>query len=227
MSSILPNAPPIEDSHLEELAIFPLPNAVFFPHTLLPLHIFEPRYRQMITDALTQQRPIAVVLLKPGYEREYEGQPSIHKIAGVGHIAHHEHLTDGRFNVILRGQARVEILEELPMGPLYRRVRARIIYEDHHDTAAIGAQMATLRGCIFGLSPNRPRLAALLSKRLGAICDPGALADNIASLLLPDQDARQNMLGEHSVSRRLQTINAFLTEILLESTPEDDSVLLN
>ncbi len=215
----------ITQAQLDDLAVFPLPGAVFFPHTLLPLHIFEPRYRQMVTDALEEEAPIAVTLLRPGYEREYEGRPDIHTVAGIGHIVHHERMADGRFNIVLQGAGRVRIAEEHPPQKLYRRVRASLLEDDLQNTQAIAEQMSTLRGCVFGLGNLRPRLAGLLSKRLSTLTDPAALSDNICSLLLPDHDIRQAMLEQLRVDVRLQTVNAVLTEVLLDSS--DDPSLMN
>ena len=120
---------------LSELAVFPLPRVVFFPGTMLPLHVFEPRYRALTRDCLAQNRPvIAVTLLKPGYEANYEGRPAIYEICTVGRIDQHEELADGRFNLVLRGLHRVK-LTELPPGELaYRRARAEILDARHgHD----------------------------------------------------------------------------------------------
>ena len=74
------------------LPIFPLPDLAFFPHTMLPLHIFEARYRAMITDCLSRDKRLAVVGLKPGYETGYEGRPAVHEITGIGRIVRWERL---------------------------------------------------------------------------------------------------------------------------------------
>ena len=105
------------------LPIFPLPDLTFFPHTMLPLHIFEARYRAMITDCLSRDRRLAVVGLLPGYEASYEGKPAVHAICGVGRIVQWERLASGRFNLLLRGEGRVRIERELPTDTLYRMVR--------------------------------------------------------------------------------------------------------
>src|SRR5437588_739379 len=90
------------------LPLFPLPNVVLFPNVFLPLHIFEPRYREMVGDALAGDRMIGMVLLKPGWERDYEGQPPVYPIGSSGLITHAERLSDSRYNIVLRG---VELLE--------------------------------------------------------------------------------------------------------------------
>src|SRR5947209_1146443 len=94
------------------LPLFPLPNVVLFPNVFLPLHIFEPRYREMIADALASDRLIGMVLLKPGWEREYEGRPAVYPIGCSGVMTHAEPLADGRYNIALRGVERFRIVEE-------------------------------------------------------------------------------------------------------------------
>lgn len=113
----------------EELPVFPLPNAVLFPGTTLPLHVFEPRYRQMIEDVLRHGRWIAVALLRPGYEADYEGNPEFHEVAGAGCLVRSNRLEDGRFEIVLEGRARVR-LTEIPSARLYRMVRAIPCPED-------------------------------------------------------------------------------------------------
>jgi Lon protease-like protein len=104
------------------IPIFPLPNVVLFPNVFLPLHIFEDRYRQMVTDALSGERMIGMVLLQPGYEDD-DGAPAVYEVGCAGLITHVERLTDGRFNIVLRGLERFRIVgEEEPAAPvLYRR----------------------------------------------------------------------------------------------------------
>jgi hypothetical protein len=85
------------------IPIFPLPNVVLFPNVFLPLHIFEPRYREMVNDALEGDRIIGMVLLRPGYESDYEGRPPIYPVGCAGVISQAQQLSDGRYNIVLRG----------------------------------------------------------------------------------------------------------------------------
>jgi Lon protease-like protein len=94
------------------LPIFPLPNAVLFPNVYLPLHIFEPRYRAMVADALKGDRMIGMVLLKPGFEANYEGRPPVYPTGCAGLITHSEPLPDGRYNIVLRGIEKFRITTE-------------------------------------------------------------------------------------------------------------------
>ncbi|MFO0806844.1 MAG: LON peptidase substrate-binding domain-containing protein [Gemmataceae bacterium] len=110
-----------------QVRLFPLPNLVLFPHVVQGLHIFEPRYRQLFTDALKGDKLIALVMLQPGWQDEYDAKPEIEPVACLGRIGWHEQLPDGRFNLRLRGLARVGLTEELPTDRLYRMARAELI----------------------------------------------------------------------------------------------------
>jgi Lon protease-like protein len=94
------------------IPIFPLPNVVLFPNVFLPLHIFEPRYRAMVNDALAGDRIIGMVLLQPGWEGHYEERPAVYRIGCAGVITHAERLTDGRFNIVLRGMEKFRVIDE-------------------------------------------------------------------------------------------------------------------
>jgi Lon protease-like protein len=94
------------------IPLFPLPNVVLFPNVFLPLHIFEPRYRRMVQEALAGDRIIGMVLLRPGWEGNYEGKPAVYPIGCAGLITHAEPLPDGRYNIVLRGLEKFRIVSE-------------------------------------------------------------------------------------------------------------------
>jgi Lon protease-like protein len=104
------------------LPIFPLPTVVLFPNVFLPLHIFEPRYRQMVAESLAGDRIIGMVLLKPGHDDDYEGTPPVYPTGCSGLITHAEQLEDGKYNLVLRGLEKFIIQsEDAPAaGRLYR-----------------------------------------------------------------------------------------------------------
>src|SRR5437899_1693222 len=89
--------------------LFPLPNLVLFPHVVQPLHVFEPRYRQLTADALEGDRLIALALLRPGWEEEYEARPPLYPVACLGRITAHQKLDGGRYILLLRGLSRIRI----------------------------------------------------------------------------------------------------------------------
>jgi uncharacterized protein len=124
----------------ELLPLFPLPNVVLFPNVFLPLHIFEPRYREMVADAAASDRMIGMVLLRPGWERDYEGRPPIYPIGCSGVMTHVEQLPDGRHNMVLRGLERFRILEED-----HERSYRRAVIEPLHERALPQDDRAIIR----------------------------------------------------------------------------------
>jgi Lon protease-like protein len=110
------------------IPIFPLPNVVFFPQTILPLHVFEPRYRRLVSDALAGDRRFAVFLLKPGNEPEADGSAASFEVGCLGEIVRADALPDGRFNILLMGLVRIRIEEFLTEVP-YRVVGASLVPE--------------------------------------------------------------------------------------------------
>jgi hypothetical protein len=94
------------------IPIFPLDKVVLFPNVFLPLHIFEPRYRAMVAEALAGDRIIGMVLLRPGFEADYDGRPPVYPIGCAGVITHNERLPDGRYNIVLRGIEKFRVVDE-------------------------------------------------------------------------------------------------------------------
>ena len=133
------------------LPLFPLPNIVLFPNVFLPLHIFEQRYREMVAEALASDRLIGMSLLKPGWERDYEGRPPVYPVACSGVITHVDRLADGRYNIVLRGLERVRIVGE-ESGRSYRRARV----ESAPETPTVVDDRPALRR-------QRSKLEALLA----------------------------------------------------------------
>ncbi len=113
-------------SNVITIPIFPLPNVVFFPRTYLPLHIFEPRYRQMVKDALDWDRLIGMTLLQEGWEKDYYGNPAIYQIGCIGKITEAQPLEDGRYNIILFGISKFIIKKQI-FTKSYRQAQVEII----------------------------------------------------------------------------------------------------
>ncbi len=110
------------------LSIFPLPGAILFPGLQLPLHIFEPRYRSLVGDALVRDRKIA--LIQP--QRSIDGAP-LYTIGCVGRIGEVEAMEDGRYNLILEGEARFKLIRELDVATAFRQVEGELIEDDEND----------------------------------------------------------------------------------------------
>jgi len=154
-----------------EIPLFPLPNVVLFPAALLPLHIFEPRYRAMVADALDGERLIGMVMLRPGWEGQYEGTPPVYPVGCAGFITHADRLADGRYNIVLRGLEKFRITNERrgrQGAEMYRVARVESIVEAaaHRSAAA--------------LAEARTRLERLIARRLQRSTDesiPKDIAD--------------------------------------------------
>jgi Lon protease-like protein len=123
----------------ERMPVFPLPRVVFFPGTVLPLHVFEPRYRALVSHAARGDRVLAVSLLQPGWEEDYQGSPAFHRVATAGRVEGLRKLPDGRFLLHLVGFARVALGEVMQERP-FRIVRAEGLPESGVDeeSAEIG-----------------------------------------------------------------------------------------
>lgn len=113
--------------------LFPLPNLVLYPHVMQPLHIFEERYREMLEDALASDRLIAMALLKPGWETDYESRPPVAPYACLGKVVTHHRLEDGRYNLLLMGVGRVRIVKELDPLRSFRQAKVELLHESCLD----------------------------------------------------------------------------------------------
>jgi uncharacterized protein len=133
----------------QTIPIFPLDDVFVFPNILLPLNIFEPRYREMVADALKGDRVIGMVQLRPGYESNYEGRPAVFAVGCAGVITQFDQLPDGRYTILLRGLVKFRILSE-DQGRSYRLARVEPILEEPDDKERAA------------LTKQRERLIALL-----------------------------------------------------------------
>ncbi|HZT76137.1 MAG TPA: LON peptidase substrate-binding domain-containing protein [Vicinamibacterales bacterium] len=186
----------------ELLPLFPLPNVVLFPNVFLPLHIFEPRYREMVADAIASDRLIGMVLLRPGWRSDYEGRPPVYPIGCSGVMTHVERLADGRYNIVLRGVERFRVLEE-DHAKSYRRA----IVQPLPERPPAAADRDALRTC-------RAKLESLLTPADRASADvkmPAAMADedlvNALAQYLDFEPLEKQALLEHDGLRsRAQTL---------------------
>ena len=202
------------------LPIFPLPDLTFFPHTMLPLHIFEARYRAMITDCLSRDRRLAVVGLRPGYEESYEGRPAVYDVMGVGRVVQWERMATGRFNLLLQGECRARIDRELPADTLYRMVAATPLDDIGVDAPGGEALASRVRSRAARILTTVGRSGVELQATLDALTDPGRLCDLVASTLIPGSSTRQALLEELHVERRLERLAAALDDLLSHLTGE-------
>ena len=146
------------DSLPSTIPIFPLDDLMVFPNIVRLLHIFEPRYRAMVADALKGDGVIGMIQLRPGYEANYEGRPPVFAIGCAGVITKSEQLPDGRYNIVLRGLVKFRILSEDQSRP-YRLARVEAIPEDPDDQerAVLGKQRERLIALLPSGSEPPPR----------------------------------------------------------------------
>jgi uncharacterized protein len=187
--------------------LFPLPNLVLFPQVIQPLHVFEPRYRQLTADALAGDKLIAVALLKPGWENDYDGKPAIYPIACLGRIVAEQTLADGRHNLLLRGLSRLRIGAELETELPYRSARAKLLHDGplpEVDTAmAMRRELSERvmpRFAASGTAHDQLRDLFQGELPLGPLCD-------VLSFALPlPAEAKQELLELLDVSLRAQKL---------------------
>jgi len=133
----VPESWPPEDVPRRVVPLFALPHVWLFPYVILPLHIFEERYRQMIEDSLDSQGRIVLGTIQAGHEDDLRGTPPVYPFAGLGEIGRHERKADGRFEILLVGLQRV-MIREVPSDRLYRKVEIEPVTEvpvppEHED----------------------------------------------------------------------------------------------
>ncbi|HEX8202116.1 MAG TPA: LON peptidase substrate-binding domain-containing protein, partial [Isosphaeraceae bacterium] len=162
--------------------LFPLPEVVLFPHAVLPLHIFEPRYRQMTEDALAGDRLVTIVQLLPDTPTADPTRPAIEAVGCLGKIVRHERLPDGRFNFLLVGRKRVRLLRELASGKPYRLAEARLL-EDVAPEEPVGPLRRELVRLFRTLARRQGTLDPDMAKLLQADLALGILTDLIAHAL--------------------------------------------
>jgi Lon protease-like protein len=210
---------------LGRLKVFPLPQGVLLPGCGLPLHVFEPRYRAMVAEALQGDRVLAVAMLAPGWEDDYQGRPRLLPIAGVGLIEEARRLDDGRYDILVRGIARVRIdAEHRPEKP-FREVVARLASEPTtHDVQ----QLELLRRAVLQVSQALPKgLAQALATAAARIDEPGVLCDVVAAALLEDATQLQAVLEAVDVEKRVQRVLGEVGALLLAARPPPPGTMLS
>jgi hypothetical protein len=189
-----------------EIPLFPLPEVALFPGVSRPFLVFEPRYREMVADALKGNRIIGMVLLQPGNEKDYEGRPPISRIGCAGVIQQHELLPDGRYVILLRGVTTFRVMSEDQRRP-YRLARVEAVPELLKDD-----ELGTLSGL-------RNRIEQLLVTALPFGVDPpdpglddAGFVNITAQNLAMSEMARQGLLERNSVVSRARALLELLAQ---------------
>lgn len=199
--------------------LFPLPDVLLFPHALLPLHIFEPRYRQMTEDALAGDRLVTMVQIRPATKGSPWLEPvPIMNVGCVGKIVQHERLADGRFNFLLLGCKRVRLTEEITSGKLYRIAEAEIMEDEEPDIASnvVRNELVKLFRRVF---EERHRLDEDLESLLKSAVPLGVLSDIITHALGLPSATKQSLLAEPKVEARVNTLLTLLRRTIEHAGP--------
>jgi Lon protease-like protein len=202
---------------LDAVPVFPLPNAVLFPEQRMPLHIFEPRYRQMVRDALESQPYLVMAYQSP---QETGDPPAFSRIATIGKIVAHQRLSDGRFNIVLEGMVRATV-EEVASDKPYRRVQCTPIVEpqgaDADAPASERMALVSLVGRVMQRAREKsPDLEFVLPEAVTA----SRLAFLVADKLLVDGASRQRVLEAPDAVARLRRCTEGVAAVLSEITPK-------
>jgi Lon protease-like protein len=200
------------------LKVFPLHGVAVLPGTPTPLHVFEPRYRALVRDALAGDRIVAVPNVRSP-EGLRELHPPLRPIAGAGYIEHHVEHEDGRYDIVLRGIGRVRLGEELRTEDAYRTFRAEVAPDVLPAGGARQLQhgIESLRQLVLELSARLPPEsgAPALAEAVAQIEDPSTAVDLVAAAAISEPDARQGVLEELDVAKRLERVVSEVAAVVL------------
>ena len=197
------------DQFSGEARVFPLPNLVMFPHVMQALHVFEPRYRALVEEAIATDRLLALGVLAPGWEHDYEGRPPLRPTACLCRIATHQRTDEGTYNILVLGVRRLRLGRELPPDKLFRVVEAEIVDDVEPADATEGAAAALQRRLLSAFKRAMPKIPAAyeqLDQLLGSQITLGMLTDIVSYTIDLDLDTKIRLLAESDVFRRTERL---------------------
>lgn len=196
------------ESFAGKVRLFPLPNLVMFPHVLQPLHVFEPRYRALLEEALDEDRLIAMAVLSPGWEKHYEGRPKLSDTACLGRVLTHQKVEGDRYNILLAGLRRVRIVRELPAEKMFREAEVELIEDTYPADSATDRPAAQHRLLeqFRRLLPNMPEVHQQLEELLCTDVSLGMLTDLISYTMQIPIETKVRLLQEANVDDRCEML---------------------
>jgi Lon protease-like protein len=216
------NAPDLEfdaETFSGVARLFPLPNLVLYPHVMQPLHVFEERYREMVEDALAGDKLIAMAVLEPGWEGDYDSRPPVSQYACLGKIVAHHRLEDGRYNLLLLGVQRVRIDHELDPLRSFRQASVELI-EDSYDFATLAERLSMQETLLSAFRKHLPcacQLPEQLEEMLSGQLPLGLLTDLAAYALPLETEVKQQLLAENRVSARAEILLSQVEQLAVEA----------
>jgi Lon protease-like protein len=205
------------------LKVFPLPSAVLLPGTVLPLHIFEQRYRDLVKHALETDGVFAMAQVVPGEESRLAGTPRLEPMLCAGVIGMHERLEDGRYNLVLVGVARARLLRELPQVCSYREVEAEVL----EDAPVDPEEELPLRQAILELIARVPDEVGKKIARVTSRLHGGQLADVVAGTILQKPAQRFEVLLQTDVRARMREVTDEVMHLVACLRPRKSEGLLH
>ena len=205
---------------LRAVPLFPLPGVVLFPRAVLPLHIFEDRYRAMTADAIVGDKLVAMALLKPGWEKSYYGCPAIEPVVCVGKILSHEKLPDGKYNFLLQGVLRATIVREQQRDDVPYRTAELAPLE---ETPALEIELEDERRRLMELFMSSPLGGVGAGRQFRQIVKTplptSVVADLAAFTFLEDVVLKQSLLADADVRKRTARIVSALQQMVATLPP--------
>lgn len=213
----------IPQSMTLSIPLFPLPETVFFPKTILPLHVFEPRYKALVGDLLSQADQenalVGIPLLKPGHDDRIGAQPDVFPIFGYGTISEYERIADDRYIIILSGVGRARLIEEVASDKPYRMAHYEVIEENTESESTMKAleqQVNDIRMKYLPLLDDYQKISGQIRDFVKELRDPEIFCHFLSMNLIPSPLERQKILEMDSLPERLRHFEKTLVHLTLE-----------
>lgn len=223
MNEDLNELPAFPEDFSGQVRLFPLPNLVMFPGVIQPLRVFESRYIEMFEDALATDRLIAMTLLEPGWEGEYESRPPVSSVVCIGRVLSENRDDQGCYNFLLAGQKRARIISELPPSRSFREARVELLVDSCDENSKL--QQSTLKSQLVKCFCDVLRANNLSNDQINEFLSHdvplGALTDVIAFSSPLDVADKQSLLAECNIEHRAMTL---LRELRGESVVTDETM---
>lgn len=205
--------------------LFPLPDLVMFPHVMQPLHIYEPRYRDLLNAALDSDGLIAMAMLAPGWEEDYEGRPPLLKHACLSKIVTHQRQDDGHYNILLLGLRRILIESELPADRSYREGKVTLLEDlcssgNDKIRTALQAELSEKFQESQG-GPTHPNVEELLATEIPL----GVLTDLVSFATPLELEVKSSLLSECNADVRAEMLLTAMREADANNPPSGNSYL--
>lgn len=201
--------------------LFPLPDLIMFPHVMQPLHIFEPRYRDLLNEALDSDGLIAMCMLAPGWENDYEGRPPLLPYACLGRVVTHQRTENGEYNILLLGMRRIRIDRELPASKSFRMAEVTLLDDfcTEDNDGRRPALQAALTQQFQDFLPHGKSADAALKELLATEIPLGVLTDLVSFALPMEMHQKRDLLGECDIDRRATMLLSALDLAKTEKQP--------